>query len=473
MRNFFLTNNTAIFLGTLFVGLFFCLSLLSSPLDHRCLLVCTLFFLFMIYSVWMYALKKQAPLFKHLLFIIIVSLSSQLILFFQAPYFNDFFRYLWDGHVTLQGFNPYLTTPLQFFVDSNVMNLTEVWYWDQLYFRWISGVYGPTAQIFFFLSALFSSYSAIALKFLFFLLNVGSLYLGVRILDALSKPRFLIAFFALNPLWIFETMSSGHLESMIIFFLFAATYAYLRFRPILTGAFFSALVLIKFFPLILLPAILVSRKRWFMILLSFILFSVLLYFPFVFDAHSFFDVFASLSAFSESWIFTPGLFDVLFSFLTWISLPQTLLVTKILSTVLLMLSIFILYFWHTTPYRSQSRFFIRLFPFSRTWKNPSSLFSFIYATFLVLLLTSSVVFSWYTLWLVCLLPFIKYKTTGIVFSFVSIFQYLLIFFDGETYRYMYDGHTWWFQLLFYIPVFIALFYDLRAHALSIKHPYSS
>lgn len=94
------------------------------------------------------------------------------------------------------------------------------------------------------------------------------------------------------------------------------------------------------------------------------------------------------------------------------------------------------------------------------YKKSDEIFHYIYIIFFSLIICSSVVFSWYILWLIPLLPFMKYKWPVIILSFTIIFQYLLIYFDNtehHTFKYLENGEILSSQLIIWLPLLITFF----------------
>src|SRR6185369_17748567 len=65
--------------------------------------------------------------------------------------------------------------------------------------------------------------------------------------------------FAWHPLLIFEGAHSGHIEAVFIAFLALALFAWSRRNDALTGVALALATLVKFYPVLLLPAFLIAR----------------------------------------------------------------------------------------------------------------------------------------------------------------------------------------------------------------------
>jgi len=395
-----------------------------------------------------------------LLLILGTSVFIQVILLFFPIFFNDFYRYLWDGKLIVNSLNPFSFTPITADLFHPEKMLTDVWYWKSLHFKQFHSVYGPGLQLIFGLGALIKQDSVLVLKFLFFLFNIGSLGLGIKVLDLVGKNRRLIGWLALNPLWLFETMVTVHTESVLIFFFMLTMYAYYKSKPVLGGVSFGFLVVTKYFPILLLPlffmhslkktkgcmkkigTLIFCTKKLFFVFLFLTVF--ILYLPFLVTSGNPIYLITSLGLFSTDWVMSPGLFDLVWRPLRrFMDYDSSLRLTKIIFLPIIFYFVYRIYFWY---------------------QKSEKLFDAIYYLFILLIFSSSVIFSWYILWLVMLLPFVRYKLPGLILSFTIFSQYLIIYYDrmDNTHKYLENGLVGWNQLLIWtIPIFSLTYIILR------------
>ncbi len=188
-----------------------------------------------------------------------LSVVAHLVVLWKEPALSiDYYRFLWDGEIFLQGFNPFDFRPIE---------LQQESFMKENYFQKVyEGIgsmsqqnyscYPPVNQFYFMIAALASNniaVNAIVLKLLIVLTQlVGGAYL-YKLLKALKMSMDRMWLLYLNPLWIIETVGNVHFEGVMLSFLFVAFY-FLKKRKFVLGAFFFALsVHIKLVPLILLP----------------------------------------------------------------------------------------------------------------------------------------------------------------------------------------------------------------------------
>ncbi len=230
---------------------------------------------------------------------------SRTFLFFSTPLLeDDYYRYLWDGRVLANGISPYLLAPSDTFWDQVSSN------WRQLInFPDVKTIYPPVTQIYFALVYLIFGESLLGLR-------IGALsieiILSLLILNHLKKenlnlkPFYLFLFF---PTLMKENINSVHFDLLATLFLFiffiglkknASTLLYL----FINWGSLAISVLVKIFPLVFLPVLFFrSPKKWMGLLIFFSLL-LLFYFPFLDQELS---IFSGTQAFAKNWLFFESL----------------------------------------------------------------------------------------------------------------------------------------------------------------------
>ena len=221
--------------------------------DHTKLIIfySALFFLF--YKL-VIRLKNQPVLLAWLAFIF------RAIFIFSIPNLSqDFYRFIWDGRMILEGFNPYLYTP-EFFITNNEFLVAQA---QELYIGMgsLNGShytnYPPLNQLCFVIAGLFAGNSilgsAIVMRLLIIGADFGTLYFGKKLLEKLKIPVHNIFWYILNPFIIIELTGNLHFEGMMIFFLIWSLYLLHSGKWKLAGVVFACSVSIKLIPLIFLP----------------------------------------------------------------------------------------------------------------------------------------------------------------------------------------------------------------------------
>lgn len=190
--------------------------------------------------------------------VIVFAVVFRAVLVPQRPYLSaDVYRYAWDGRVQSAGINPYRYVPeapeLTGLQDERIFpNIPKE---DR---GWLSP-YPPAAQMLFFGVNLIRPSSVTAFKAAasaFDLITILLLMLALA-RSGLDPARAII--FAWHPLAVFEGAHSGHVEAMFIAFLALAVLAWSMRRNAVTGVALALAALVKFYPVLLLPVLLVVK----------------------------------------------------------------------------------------------------------------------------------------------------------------------------------------------------------------------
>ncbi len=192
-------------------------------------------------------LVASAILFRLLFLVAIPNLSQ------------DFFRFIWDGRLILEGFNPYLYTP-NYFIDNQVFPVTQT---QDLY----NGMgslsashytnYPPLNQLCFLIAALVTGKSilgsVISLRLIIIAADIGVLYFGKKLLERLKLPSNRIFWYILNPFIIIEFTGNLHFEGVMLFFLIWSLYLLHCGKWKWAAVILACSISVKLIPLMFLP----------------------------------------------------------------------------------------------------------------------------------------------------------------------------------------------------------------------------
>lgn len=237
--------------------------------------------LFLVYLHFIKYLENTNEIFK-------IGLLFRVILLFSIPNLSqDFYRFIWDGHLILNGFNPYTNKPELLINTINFPNASFL-------FEKMGGLsqsnfsnYPPINQLFFVIAAFFGgkSYyiSMVLLKVFVVFADIGIYHFGKKILLYLNKNQNLISLYFLNPLVIIELSGNIHFEGVMLFFFVLGIY-FLTLNNWVKSAFFIALSIVtKLLPVILLPLFFkklgFKKSKWFYLLIIGI--CILIFLPFL------------------------------------------------------------------------------------------------------------------------------------------------------------------------------------------------
>jgi len=214
-----------------------------------------------LYTALFFLFYKLIQLTKHnLKFLTWIAFMFRAIFILAIPNLSqDFYRFIWDGRMILEGFNPYLYTP-ESFIANGEFPITQA---QELY----AGMgslsanhftnYPPLNQMCFVIAGLFAGKSilgsAIVLRLIIIAADFGTLYFGKKLLLKLNIPVHNIFWYILNPFIIIELTGNLHFEGVMIFFLVWSLYLLHSGKWQLAAFVFACSVSIKLIPLIFLP----------------------------------------------------------------------------------------------------------------------------------------------------------------------------------------------------------------------------
>ena len=170
-----------------------------------------------------------------------------------APVFlsDDINRYIWDGRVQAAGVNPYRYIP----TDPELEPLR-----DRLIFpninrnNYAPTIYPPVAQMLFLIANRFGE-TALAVKLVFVTIEAAGIGTLLFILRTAGRPPEHILLYAWHPLPVWEIAGSGHVDAALVTFTALALAAAVSGRRVWSAVALAVATLVKFFPLVLAPAL--------------------------------------------------------------------------------------------------------------------------------------------------------------------------------------------------------------------------
>jgi hypothetical protein len=316
-------------------------------------------------------------------------------LLFSAPSLSDdIFRYVWDGRVLTYGINPYLYSP-----DSEaLMFLRESFVYPYINHPHLPTIYPPVAQFVFALAYwIFQSIYGFKL-----IVVLGDLLLGwvlVRLLHLQGKCGQAVLIYLWHPLVVIEGAGSGHMDFLGVLVLFLALWAWYEQRDKMAFIGVGVAVLVKFLPIVFIPALIRWSKTWFPQNWKHILWLpivvVIGYLPFVVMGGA---IWGSLGTYAANWEFNSLAFGILKTML-----GDGLLARQVMGGVFVILVLTVTY--------------LRLSPIEAGFC--------IMASFVVLTPT---LHPWYLIWLI---PFLvlypRYEWVGFSLVVVGAYEVLILY----------------------------------------------
>ena len=200
-------------------------------------------------------LSYLAVLFRLLFLVAIPNLSQ------------DFYRFVWDGRLILEGLNPYLHTPNEL-MESSIGLFPQM---NTLY----EGMgalsakhysnYPPVHQMPFIIAAFISKHSIlgsiVVLRLILISADLGILVFGKKLLKKLNKPTRTMYWFILNPLVIIELTGNLHFEGLMLCFFIISLYFIHSKKWHMAAVVMALSIAVKLVPVLSLPLFL-NKLGW-------------------------------------------------------------------------------------------------------------------------------------------------------------------------------------------------------------------
>lgn len=193
-------------------------------------------------------------------FLVGLTVLFRLVFLFAIPNLSqDFYRFIWDGRMLFEGFNPYISLPETFINERNFPILQAIDLYQGM--GTLNGShytnYPPVNQFNFFLAAVFSNTSilgaVVVLRLQIILADIGIIYFGKKILQKLGLPIHHIFLYALNPFIIIELTGNLHFEAVMLFFCVWSIYLLLQRKWVWAAILLGLSVSVKLIPLLFIP----------------------------------------------------------------------------------------------------------------------------------------------------------------------------------------------------------------------------
>jgi len=190
----------------------------------------------------------------------ILAVIFRLVFIVSLPELSqDYFRFIWDGRLIAEGWNPYQYIPneLMKLPNFHIPRAKEL----------VTGMgslsaghfsnYPPLNQLIFAVAGWLSAKSilgaVVVFRIIIILADLGTLFFGRKLLKSMGLPEYQIFWYILNPFIIIEMTGNLHFESVMVFFLIWSLYLLHQRKWFWSAILFGLSISVKLLPLLFLP----------------------------------------------------------------------------------------------------------------------------------------------------------------------------------------------------------------------------
>ena len=211
-----------------------------------------------------------------------LGIALRVLLLFSLPNLSDdFYRFIWDGRLTMAGYHPFIHTP-RYFVENQIFTTgVSVALFNKLNSPDYFTVYPPVSQVIFAISAWFSAgndrLAVVIIKLFLLLGEIGVIRILAR---QFNQPKAAVLY-ALNPLVILELTGNCHFEGLMVFFILLGILTIRKTDVLKSAVYWALAVATKLLPVLFVPLVWrwLGWRRGLQFVLWFGLFSLILFLP--------------------------------------------------------------------------------------------------------------------------------------------------------------------------------------------------
>lgn len=362
----------------------------------------------LLFIAYIYVIRKKDIHINNYVELFAFAVFFRLIFLFSVPALSDdFYRFIWDGRMIIDGINPYLILPSEFIQTSTSNDFRFLF--ENMNSPNYYTVYPPINQLFFGLASFIGNgnvyFEIIALRSFIILAEIGTMIMLPKLLQQLRLNKNLALIYLLNPLVIIELTGNLHFEAVMIFFLITAFYFVIKNHLLFSSVLWALAIGTKLIPLIFLPVLIktIGIKKSIYHYIVTALGCILMFLPFL-SNELIGNFFSSIDLYFQSFEFNASIYFIVREMGYWIK------------------------GWNTIQFIGPAMGFatfigiISILLFYKK-KSDKSFLTACYFALLLYLLMATTVHPWYLSTLILFGLFTKYKWIAIAWSFLVILSY--------------------------------------------------
>ena len=352
-----------------------------------------------------------------------ISMIFRLIFIIAIPCLSDdYFRFIWDGKLFINGFNPYLFVPSEI-INTDIAKtagLTEELY-NGLNSPEYYTVYPPINQLIFSIGGFFSKFGMlpgiIAIRIPILIAEFFTIKYIRKLLDVLQLPHHHVLLYALNPLVIVELSGNLHFEGMMLLCIVIGIYWLMSNRWGGAAFWWAMAISIKLIPVLFLPVLIkrlgFAKSIWFYIITAIAL--AFTFLPFL-DHQLIEHIFSSIDLYFRTFEFNASVYYII----RWVGFKAVgyNIIQKVgpILSIATFVCVMMVYFYK-----------------KKTWQDVLKKMLFAYTIYLLLATT---IHPWYVINLVLLSVFVRHYKYAIIWSMLAILSYSAYISDSYQENYI-------------------------------------
>ncbi len=217
-----------------------------------------------LFPSWLGKWTQQPP---HLVAWLLAGIALRIVFLYDTPSLSqDFYRFLWDGHLLINGYNPYLYLPDDLiatgadfipnasFLHASMGSLSSGHYTN----------YPPLNQLLFALTAGLGGDSILSsvvwMRIIIIMADVLIFIYGLKLLRLMGRSPYFILLYFFNPFVIIELTGNLHWEGVMACLMLIGVYYFIVHDRVKSALYIGLSVVLKLMPIIALPLFLKGLK---------------------------------------------------------------------------------------------------------------------------------------------------------------------------------------------------------------------